>query len=425
MSARVLLTIWSGVFLMFGRAPGDLGDRAEAGRFFVRRLFMTISKNAAESVDPGTAAKGEEAQPLGVKQRTRIIRVRLNQLRFLDYSHRAEGALGREHLWSLAEHIKNDGLRHRPEVYAQGDGTYVVVTGHRRAKSLMLLSEDKVSGFSENMEIEVVELLDSTPHDRLAWSVADNEVRLNLTQEERFEVVKKFIRAGMSEERGALSLGLSLKQYQRDCSLARNEWMLDLVAKKAILATTAVELLDAADKMKRLAELKRYLEDWVAEKELAIEAEVQKRELKPAEKLVRSKLTHELKRHGLEQLADGKELDAEVQTKIKVDLNPKTLQVAVQGFKLNLQTDPVEVIGRVLGTLSQIAKTAAPILRTRVALEGAEGPQAKLLSAKDAPRLDTDFLREAGLEGLAPVPKPGFVTDAQSDPESPDADEGT
>jgi len=113
-----------------------------------------------------------------------------------------------------------------------------------------------------------------------------------------------------------------------------------------------------------------------------------------------------LKKHWLEVLASGKELDAEVQKKVKADLDPRTLQVAVQGFKLNLQTDPVEEIARVLGTLSQIAKTAAPILKTRVALEGAEGPQAKLLSGKDAPQYDEDFLKEAGLEGLVQSSKP-------------------
>jgi ParB-like chromosome segregation protein Spo0J len=372
--------------------------------------------------DPKTT---EWASTPAAKPRTRVIRVRLNQLLVRDYSQRAAGALEREPLRPLADHIKTEGLRHRPEVYRQDDGIFVVVTGHRRVASLKLLAQDGVSGFADDMEIEVVELLDTTALDRLAWSVADNEVRLNLTPAERVEVVKKFVRAGMPDERGAYALGLSVKQYQRDVTLVRNGWMLALVGKDAIPATTAVELLEAADKKNRPMQLKTFLEDWVAEQELEIEAEGMKRELKPAEKVVRSRLTGELKRHWLDQLAAGKDLDAEVQKKVKVDLNPKTLQVAVQGFKLNLQTDPVEDIARLLSALSQVAKTAAPILRTRVALEGAEGPQAKLLSAKDAPQFDTDFLREAGLENLIGVPRPGLATDPNSGEESKDSAEGT
>jgi ParB-like chromosome segregation protein Spo0J len=377
---------------------------------------MSDPKKAAEVPNLPTASNTEKTLAPAAKPRTRVIRVPLKQLvlKIENYSHRAKEAFDRAALQPLLDSIKTEGLRHPPEVYAAGDGTYVVVTGNRRVTSLVLLAKDGVAGFSMDMEVETVELLDTTELDRLAWSVADNEVRLNLTASERFDVVKKFGKAGMPDERGASALGLSVKQYRRDVALVRNEWMLALVYKGAIPATTAVDLLEVADKKKRVAELKRFLEDWVAEKELEIEAEGRKRELKAAQKLVRSKLTPELKRHWLEQLAGGKELDAEVQRTLKVDLNPKTLEVAVQGFKLNLQTDPVEEIGRVLGTLSQIAKDAAPILKTRLALEGAEGPQAKLLSAKDSPQYDEDFLKQAGLQDLIQPPQPGFVADTDS-----------
>jgi len=377
---------------------------------------MSDPKKAAEVPNLPTAANNEKIAAPAAKPRTRVIRVRLKQLvlKVEDNSHRAKDAFERAALQSLHDSIKTEGLRHPPEVYAAGDGTFIVVTGNRRVTCLILLAQDGVTGFSMDMEVEVVELLDTTELDRLAWSVADNEVRLNLTPSECFDVVKKFVKAGMPDERGAYALGLSVKQYRRDLTLVRNQWMLALVNKDAITATTAVELLEAADKKNRLAELKRFLEDWVAEKELEIEVEGQKRKLKPAEMLIRSKLTAELKRHWLDLLATGKELDAEVQRKVKVDLNPKTLEVAVQGFKLNLQTDPVEEIGRILGTLSQIAKEAAPILKTRMALEGAEGPQAKLLSAMDASQYDEEFLKQAGLQGLIQPPKPGSATDVDS-----------
>lgn len=388
-----------------GLAPAIV---TRAGPITHGREVMYEPKKAAGALDPAAAAKPAGPHAPATKPQARAIRVRLRHLvlRPDEYSHRARAALEREALRALMESIKAEGLHHPPEVDAEGDGTYVVITGNRRVKSLQLLAQDGVAGFGEEMEVDAVELLDTTPLDRLAWSVADNEVRLNLTPLERFEVVKKFVRAGMPDERGARSLGISLKQYERDVTLIRNEWMVGLVTKEAVPATAAVELLEAADKKGRLPELKRFLEDWVAEMELEIEAEGRKRQLKPAEKLVRSRLTADLKRYWLDQLAAGKELTADVQKRVKEDLNPKTLEVAVQGFKLNLQTDPVEDIARVLGTLSQIAKTAAPILRTRVALEGAQGPQAKLLSAPDAPPYDEDFLKEAGLGFLGQPPPP-------------------
>src|SRR5215469_15315661 len=101
---------------------------------------MDDSKKASERVDLPTATKPEGTQPLAAKPRTQIIRVRLRQLvlRVEDYSHRAKGALERDALRPLLDSIKTEGLIHPPEVYALGDGTYVVVNGHRRYSSLVL-----------------------------------------------------------------------------------------------------------------------------------------------------------------------------------------------------------------------------------------------------------------------------------------------
>jgi ParB-like chromosome segregation protein Spo0J len=416
MSKRNRMAAWPCILMLLALLVGAL---PRVGPSVEGRQAMPERKPPAGTA-PTTVTKPEGAQNPIVQVRSRLIRVRLGQLvlRAEDYSHRIEGALARDGLWALMESIKVEGLRHPPEVFAAGDGTYVVVTGHRRVGSLNLLAEDGVAGFSQDTEVEVVELLDTTVLDRLAWSVADNEVRLNLTASERFNVVQKFVRAGMPDERWASSLGLSLKQYSRDVTLVRNDWMLALVNKGAIRASTAVKLLEVAEKKNRVMELKTFFEDWVAGMELDIEEQAATRQLKPAEKLVRSRLTSELKQHWLDSLAAGKELNRDVEPKVKADLNLKTLEVAVQGFRLNLQTDPVEDIARVLGTLSQLAKTAAPILKTRVALEA--GPQAKLLSAKDVPQLDVDYLREVGLESLVPAPRTGSVTDATSGQQFPD-----
>jgi ParB-like chromosome segregation protein Spo0J len=380
-----------------------VGEYQRAGPLYGRSSTVTDGRKVPDNPAPPATAPPEETTPETGTPETgsRVIRVRLSDLVILNYSHRAKEAKERALLQPLMESIKAQrGLKHPPEVYRRPDGSLVVVTGHRRIESLRLLAKDGVAGFADDMEIEVVELLGTTVLDRLAWSVEDNETRLNLTAAERFGVVAEFQTAGLSDDRGAIALGLSLTQYRRDLMLVRNEWMIALIEKKAIGATTAVELLQVAEKTGREMELKTFVEDWVAAAELDIEAEGLKRELKPAEKLVRTRLTPELKKHWLDRLATGKELNTKVEAKVKASFNPKTLEVAVAGFKLNLQTDPVEKIAKELGRLSQIAKDAAPILRTRVALEGGEGPQAKLIGGKDSPRFDPEFLKDAGVEDL-------------------------
>src|SRR5262245_25012380 len=231
MFSRIYMIAWSCVLFSSGPA---LAINERARPMLHRRALMSENVKGKEKLDLPTATKPEGAQPLAAKPRTQIIRVRLSQLvlRVEDYSHRAKGALERDALRPLLDSIKMEGLRHPPEVFALGDGTYVIVSGHRRYSCLVLLAQDGVAGFAMDMEVEVVELLDTTPLDRLALSVAENEIRLNLTPSERFDVEKKFVRAGMPDERGAAALGLSLKQYRRDLTLVRNTWMLDLVAKE-------------------------------------------------------------------------------------------------------------------------------------------------------------------------------------------------
>ena len=353
-----------------------------------------------------TQATGGGQTP-AANPRTRVVRVKLGELvlRPDDYAHRKAVAFAREALKPLMTSIAQEGLRHRPEVFKDKDGRYVLVTGHRRVKALLALAEDGVAGYAADMEIEVTELLDVSPHDLLIWSVADNEVRLNLSVSERLIVVRRFVQAAVPEERAATALGLSIKQFQRDAIVARHEWMTQLVDQDAVPATTAVELLEAADKAGRLAELKSFMADWVAETELAIETEAAKRAMRPGETRVRNRLTPDMKRHWLDQLAAGKELDTTVHPRADVSFDIKTLQLKVGGKTFDLMKDPLEDLARKMSALSQATKAALPFLARRASLEGDEGPQAQMLNAGDVSQYDEDYLRDAGLDHLGEQPK--------------------
>ena len=247
---------------------------------------------------------------------TRRTNVRLSDLKKDTdrYFHRPSAALEEKDLDSLLKSLTLEGLQVPVEFFRDGVGTAYLTKGHRRVAACRILAGRNTPGFTEDMEVEAIEVLGATPQDLLVRSVADNEVRLNLDRVGRIRVAKKLHDAGVEVERAARALAVSIKTYERDLLIAEHGWMFQHVIDDSIAPTPAYVLLAKAKEVQRLPELKEDLDAWVAREKQKIRERgrrlkaQQNKDLRPGDKMVKKFLTNHLVAHWLELLAKKQQL---------------------------------------------------------------------------------------------------------------------
>jgi ParB-like chromosome segregation protein Spo0J len=252
---------------------------------------------------------------------TKRCKARLDEVAFDTdrYCHRDEDALTADNLKTLMDSLVLEGLQVPIEFHVDGEGKKVLVKGHRRVTACRLLADKNTPGFSRDMEVDAIQVQNATVEDLLIRSVADNEVRLNLSRIGRIKVAKKLYDAGVQTERAARALGISPKSYERDLLIARNVWMFQHVIDDSIAPTPAYVLLSEAEKGGRIKELKEDLDAWIAAKKRMIREKEKIRkakdnkELRPAEKMVRRYMPNHLIEHWLELLRKQQRFDEDAQ----------------------------------------------------------------------------------------------------------------
>jgi ParB-like chromosome segregation protein Spo0J len=303
---------------------------------------------------------------------TRAVTVRLSDFLLKPelYSHRdPEDLSDRERLKPLMDSLVTEGLQNPVEFSRDAKGRPVPTKGHRRISAMRQLAKENTPGFTEDMMVPAVEVLDATPQDLLCRSVSDNVVRKNLTMGERIRAAKTLHEGGVEASRAAFALGYSTKQYLRDLRLAQQDWMLGHVEADSVGHTAAGSLLEAAEKAGRVDDLRRHVDAWVAARKEELAATGK-------DKKVSSLLTKGLSDHWAELLREGKPLDDKVAppAAFEVSIDPDASRIVVDGT-VDLMKTPLATLERFELSLLQLQEVVSDYRAARSAVEGPRGPQ--------------------------------------------------
>jgi ParB-like chromosome segregation protein Spo0J len=378
---------------VLGLALGDLVDRTAARPIqVVRREMMAEEIKAPEFLERATKAA------------TRSMPVPLNEfvLRPELYCHRADEELDKaDRLESLMASLTVEGLQTPVEFFRSPDGKPVLVKGHRRITSMRALAKKNTPGFSENMEVQAVEVLNATPQDLLCRSVADNSNRNTYSLMERIRAAKTLHDGGVEHSRAAYALGYSPKQYSRDLRIARHSWMFTYVEQDDIGATQASDLLEAAEAAGRVADLQAHVGSWIDSRKTEREKEISLKGKAGKEKKLKTELTTPLSDHWIEQLRNKLPLDdmltAKSETVIGIDADAN--MVIFNEAEIDLLKIDLADLAKAVAKLSTAQKIMLGYLKKRYAVEGSHGPQD--VARHEGQELDVSLLRSEGLNDLA------------------------
>lgn len=337
------------------------------------------------------------------KANARQVTVRLNELVMLPelFCHRGPKGLDEASVADLFDSLTMEGLQVPVEFYVDPENRKVLTKGHRRVTACRILARENTPHFSEDMEIPAIEVHDAPLKDLVVRSVADNMKRKTLDNVGRLFAVRALHTNGVAVKRGAVALGVSEQSYKRDLSIVENEWMLGHVLDDRIAPTHAASILQATDKTKRTDEVRADIAIWVAR----VEAEIQKRvryqkernlqELPEADRQVKKYLTNDLLKHWLALIEAGKSFDDKPAWGFRAGIDPKTNELFVGSFKVDLAKESPKNLARMMSQLSQLNKDLLPIVKKRKAEEDKAEP---MLLEK---AFDLQFLRDQGLADYA------------------------
>ena len=277
------------------------------------------------------ATENEEPLSRATNATTKRIKIRLDEIKIDTerYCHRDNNALTDESLKSLMDSLILEDLQNPVEIYRDEDGNAILLKGHRRVTACRLLADKNEPGFTRDREVDAIEVTNATPADLTVRSILDNEVRQDLTRVGRIRVAKKLSDARVPDERAARAMGVSVKTYERDLTIAKHGWMFQHVMDNSIGPTHAYVLLDTAKKEGRLAEMKEDLDAWIAKKKQEIRDEEKRRkargedEMKPNEKQVKNELPNHLVEHWLDLIKEKKRFDEDAEWDFAARIKPK------------------------------------------------------------------------------------------------------
>lgn len=388
---RFLMAVVAVLFFWSGLAPAD----QRAGSFFERSPKMgEEKKEAPEFLERATQAT------------TRPVTVPLDE--FLQkrdlYCHRDDSELEEPALRSLMDSLVVEGLHDPIPFFRDSDGKPVPTGGHRRLTSMGILADRNTPGFSNKMLVPAIEILNASPQDLLCRSVSDNCNRDDHTLAARIRIAKRMHEGGVESTRAAHAMKYSTKQYLRDLRIAKSDWMFGMVDKEQIGHTQASDLLEAAEKAKRMSDLELYLTIWVDEKakEIRQRASLAGKGKAAKEKKVSSELSTTLSNHWIQLLKDGAELDDELPIEPEVvvaGIDADSNKVVFSEVEFDLLKTPLKDLAKMVDQIGGVRKVVISYLKSRFAVEGALGPQD--VARKESQRDSLDSLRAEGLGELA------------------------
>lgn len=321
----------------------------------------------------------EDTKPTELLERamaatSRRCTVPLNEFSMLPerYCHRPEEELSPEKLELFLDSLVLEGGVRVPVVFfTDAQKNKVLISGHRRIQGCKILVERNEPHFTAEMSIEAIEMLGASPLDLLVHSVSDNENRQNLSPVSRLQTVKKLHDAGVEVKRAARALGVSDSTYSRDLKLVKQAWLYQHVQDHCITTNHATKLLNEAEKVNRVKELREDLDAWIAEKkkenkekERRLKAEGSK-EQKPAE--VKNQIK-ELVEHWVSLIKEKRPFDGEAEWDFVASISEDG-KLQIGSLNLKLSEAKAENVMKVLAKMSQLTKRLTPIAQERLQIE--------------------------------------------------------
>jgi hypothetical protein len=316
--------------------------------------------------------------------------------------------LTEEGLKDLIASIRSRGVQ-VPIEYVRDGTRGILVAGERRVAACLFLARKGVPGFSDQMAIPALELLETDPRELLLRGVTDNCLRKNLDQVERVRAAHTLFVTGVPDARAAEALGVSGQSYKRDLIIAQSPWMMDHLDLGNINPTSAFVILRAileaeSEHPEIRTQAQADVDAWIWAKRQDIDRrdKVLKAKrgrgkgLSEADKQVRRYLTNQLAEHWAELIRQGHALDDEVGWTYPalLDLDKDVLMLG--SARLNLAKDPVRKLAEVASKLSQLAQDLKPVIQARHEQEQRRGRPAGRSVIRD-----TSYLREIGLADFA------------------------
>ena len=339
----------------------------------------------------------------------RPTRIRLDEIDRgnLQFSCRDPKYLAEEYLQDLIASIQKEGMQ-VPIEFVRLGGKIVLTKGQRRVAACVVLARKQVPRFHNDMELDAIEVLETSHTELLVRSVLDNTIRKSLDQVERIRAARNLYRAGVHEGRAAEALGVSVQSYKRDLLIAGDAWMFTHVVANHVNPTAATIILKAMyeaanDDPQGFKRAQGEIDSWVTAKAAELERKdkiLQAKRgkgkgLSEADKQVRRYLSNQLAEHWAGLIRQGASLDEDTEWTFQADLDLEKEQLQIGSVRLDLAKDPVRRLAEVASKLSQLAKEIAPILKRR----HAEGQRPRSLG-KSVVR-DVEYLKDLGLVDLA------------------------
>jgi ParB-like chromosome segregation protein Spo0J len=353
---------------------------------------------------PDTPGRNPQPAP-----KTRLVTLILRDLP--DPSKRDDGLGNRflekyqaANLEDLLDSIRLHGLFDPPVVVKGKDGKWRIVSGHRRVAALYVLAARSTAGFSTDMPVPCLELLDASNLQLVLHSISANELGKKLDAKERLGAVQKASAAGATKKEIAATVGVSETAVERDLKIVKDQRIFQHVLDDHLPPTAAAALVTVASARGRLDEFLAHFGTWVQATKRQIDEEDARakqergRGLRPSQMLVANRLEPHVVRGWLDELARGRPLAEGPDLGFEAAFDRKTA-VATIRVKVNAMNDDPDHVARVAGQVSQIAKHLAAFAQKRRELEGPTGPQAAL--QQDDSLLDKELLAEYGLEDVA------------------------
>ena len=196
-----------------------------------------------------------------------------------DNAYRDESELDEGRLQPLAENLTTCGLNTPLLLQDRGDNRYLLLDGHRRFFALRSLVANGVQGFHAEMVVPANVIGRSASElDTVARAISANVQRQALSAEGRVRAAARLSRLGMAQSEIARCLAVSEATIARDLALAGNDRLMNHIRHHHIAATAAATLMQTATDADRVGDLMEALDNWLAETQAAIEAEVERRE---------------------------------------------------------------------------------------------------------------------------------------------------
>lgn len=259
-----------------------------------------------------------------------------------------------------------------------GNGTFLLVDGHRRYFTLKLLIEAKVLGFTVDMLLPANVLAAGTSElVMVATGLSANLERQPLAYEGRLKATKKLYELGMPRKAIAQLLNVGESTVDRDLALASDAEMMDLVREHCIQATNASSLLAAAGKHNRRDALMSHYKQWLEETKAQIAADVAALKAQDADLNVpvsktwpQSRLTPQLVRHWRVALEKNQDLvDPGFRFKALVRKDGGVQRIEVDSLNQAIDDMSAEDVAKVLQRCVDLAADLEPVLTSKMAEE--------------------------------------------------------